>query len=179
MNVLIVEDDPKLGSLLARGLAEAGHGSHWSGSGEAALEVAETESFDAVVLDLGLPGLDGLEACRRLRDRGFTGAVVVLTARSQLDDRAAGLAAGADDFLLKPFSLDELSERLQAAAARPAGSRPARGATTSEEARARSVDDDESPWPAWLAKWHPAGARSAIALIIVLAAAAAIVAAAH
>lgn len=175
VNVLIVEDDAKLASLLTRGLGEAGHGSRWSDSGEAAVGAITADSFDAV-LDVGLPGIDGLEVCRRLRRAGFAGAVVILTARSELEERTSGLEAGADDYLLKPFSLDELVERLHAAR-RHGPCRPQlQSSPPATLARPPLRDDEEMPWPTWLAAWHPISLRSVTALIITLGITAVIVA---
>jgi DNA-binding response OmpR family regulator len=125
--VLVVEDDPKLARLLVRALAEAGMPADAALTGEDALARASAEGYAAVVLDLMLPGIDGLEVCRAMRGRGFTAPVVILTARWDLDERASGVRAGADDFFPKPFSLEELTGRLRelVAAARTPGSDPA------------------------------------------------------
>jgi two-component system OmpR family response regulator len=125
MRVLIVEDEPKIAGLLRRGLVEEGYAADVAGTGEDALWMAESTSFDAVVLDIVLPGIDGLEVCRTLRERGVWVPVVILTAHGAVGDRVTGLDAGADDYLTKPFSFAELLARLRALTRRGAGARPA------------------------------------------------------
>ncbi len=125
MRVLIVEDEAKLAALLRRGLAEEGYAADVAATGEDALWMAESTPFDAVVLDIVLPGIDGLEVCRTLRDRGVWAPIVMLTARGAVGDRVTGLDAGADDYLTKPFSFAELLARLRALTRRGAGERPA------------------------------------------------------
>jgi len=125
MRVLIVEDEPKLAALLRRGLAEEGYAADVAATGEDALWMAESTPFDAVVLDIVLPGMDGLEVCRTLRERGVWAPIVMLTARGVVGDRVTGLDAGADDYLTKPFSFVELLARLRALTRRGAGERPA------------------------------------------------------
>ncbi|HSC91540.1 MAG TPA: response regulator transcription factor [Gaiellaceae bacterium] len=124
MRVLVVEDEPKLAGLLRRGLAEEGHAADVAGSGEDALWMALARPYDAIVLDLMLPGIDGVEVCRRLRDDGVWSPVLMLTARDGVDDRVGGLDAGADDYLAKPFAFAELLARLRALARRGAEERP-------------------------------------------------------
>jgi two-component system, OmpR family, response regulator len=114
MRVLVVEDERRLAGLLARGLAEAGHDAHVRHTGPDGLLEAATGRYDVVVLDRMLPGLDGLAVCQRLRDTGHRVPVLMLTARGEVPDRVAGLDAGADDYLSKPFSFDELLARLRA-----------------------------------------------------------------
>jgi two-component system, OmpR family, response regulator len=114
MRVLVVEDEPKMAALLRRGLIEEGHAADIAGHGEEALWLAEAHQYDAIVLDVMLPGLSGFETCRRLRNAGVWTPVLMLTARDSVDDRVAGLDAGADDYLTKPFSLAELLARLRA-----------------------------------------------------------------
>ena len=114
MRVLVVEDEPRLAELLARGLREAGHTADVRHTGGEGLLAATGEQYDTVVLDVMLPGLDGLAVCRKLRDRGIRVPVLMLTARSDVPDRVCGLDAGADDYLSKPFSFDELLARLRA-----------------------------------------------------------------
>ena len=123
--MLIVEDEAKLAALLRRGLAEEGYAADVAATGEDALWMAEATPFDAVVLDIVLPGIDGLEVCRTLRDRGVWAPIVMLTARGAVGDRVTGLDAGADDYLTKPFSFAELLARLRALTRRGAGERPA------------------------------------------------------
>lgn len=119
MRLLVVEDEPRLATLLRRGLTEEGHAVDLSGSGEEALEWTDTATFDAIVLDVMLPQIDGLEVCRRLRKRRIHTPVLLLTARDAVQDRVAGLDAGADDYLVKPFAFAELAARLRALARRP------------------------------------------------------------
>jgi two-component system OmpR family response regulator len=124
MRVLVVEDEPKMAALLRRGLVEEGHGADVAGQGEEALWLAEAHEYDAIVLDVMLPGLSGFETCRRLRNSGVWTPVLILTARDSVDDRVSGLDAGADDYLTKPFSLAELLARLRALARRGDVERP-------------------------------------------------------
>jgi two-component system OmpR family response regulator len=124
MRVLIVEDQAKLAALLARGLREEGHAADVAGRGEDALWMAPAASYDAIVLDIMLPGIDGLETCRRLRRNEVWAPVLMLTARDAVDDRVTGLDAGADDYLTKPFSFDELLARLRALTRRAPAERP-------------------------------------------------------
>ncbi|HEV2011063.1 MAG TPA: response regulator transcription factor [Candidatus Limnocylindria bacterium] len=114
MNVLLVEDDPAVRGAVERALRHAGHQPAVASDGIRALEQATAVPYDAVVLDLGLPGLDGLEVCRRLRAAGNLVPVLMLTARAAVAERVSGLDAGADDYLVKPFALDELLARLRA-----------------------------------------------------------------
>lgn len=114
MDVLVVEDDLVLGKALQRGLTEAGYQCDWARNGQAGLDQALQQKFDAVVLDLMLPDLPGLELLRRLRGDGIQTPVVLLTAMGSVDDRVTGLNAGADDYLVKPFAFPELTARLEA-----------------------------------------------------------------
>jgi len=125
VRILIVEDELKMASLLRRGLAEEAHAVDVARTGDEALWMARAADYDAVVLDLMLPGLDGIEVCRRLRESGVWAPVLMLTARDGVDDRIAGLDAGADDYLPKPFSFAELLARLRALVRRAAPERPA------------------------------------------------------
>jgi two-component system OmpR family response regulator len=125
MRVLVVEDDPKMGALLRRGLLDEGHAADVARAGDDALWMAQAVEYDAIVLDVMLPGLDGFEVCRRLRSDGVWSPVLMLTARDAVEDRVAGLDAGADDYLRKPFSFSELLARLRALARRGAAERPA------------------------------------------------------
>jgi two-component system, OmpR family, response regulator QseB len=114
MRILLVEDDAMLGEAVRDGLRQLGQVVDWVQDGGAALAALSTASFGALVLDLGLPGGDGLGVLRWLRHSGRSTAVVVVTARDSLGDRIAGLDAGADDYLVKPFDIDELAARLRA-----------------------------------------------------------------
>jgi two-component system OmpR family response regulator len=124
MRVLIVEDEPKMAALLRRGLAAEGMAVDIAGDGEDALPRAEATAYDAIVLDVMLPGIDGFEVCRRLRDTGVWAPVLMLTARDAVRDRVAGLDAGADDYLTKPFSYAEFLARLRALVRRGDSERP-------------------------------------------------------
>ena len=124
MRVLIVEDQSKLAALLARGLREEGHAADVADRGEDALWMALAAPYNVVVLDIMLPGMDGLETCRELRRRGVWTPVLMLTARDAVGDRVTGLDAGADDYLTKPFSFDELLARLRALTRRTPAERP-------------------------------------------------------
>jgi two-component system OmpR family response regulator len=124
VRILIVEDESKLARLLARGLAEEGHPADVAASGEQALWMAEAGPYDAILLDVMLPGLDGFAVCRTLRERKIWTPVLMLTARDALADRIEGLDTGADDYLLKPFAFGELLARLRALVRRTPGERP-------------------------------------------------------
>jgi two-component system OmpR family response regulator len=124
VRILVVEDDPKLAGLLRRGLSEKGNATDVVGRGEDALWLAQAHRYDAIVLDVMLPGSDGFETCRRLRESGVWAPVLMLTARDAVEDRVSGLDAGADDYLTKPFSFAELLARLRALARRGAVERP-------------------------------------------------------
>jgi two-component system response regulator MprA len=113
-HILVVDDDPEVLRMLVRTLAAEGHEVAAAEDGGAALAAVERRAPDAVVLDVAMPGMDGLAVCRRLRAAGFTAPVLLLTARDAVADRVAGLEAGADDYLLKPFAVEELLARLAA-----------------------------------------------------------------
>jgi DNA-binding response OmpR family regulator len=119
MRILIVEDEPSVADLLARALREATWAPDAVGSGSKALEALAVNPYDLVVLDVGLPDMDGFEVCRRYRRTGGATPILMLTARDALGDRVSGLDAGADDYLTKPFAVDELLARLRALARRP------------------------------------------------------------
>ena len=120
MRVLVVEDEVKMASLIRRGLSEEGLAVDVAGDGESAQWMAGSTEYDAIVLDVMLPGIDGFETCRQLRADGVWAPVLMLTARDAVDDRVAGLDGGADDYLTKPFSFSELLARLRALARRGA-----------------------------------------------------------
>jgi len=123
--ILVVEDAGKLAGLLRRGLAEQGYAVDVAANGSDAVWMGTETAYDAVVLDLVLPDIDGLEVCRRLRERGRWAPVLVLTARDAVADRIRGLDSGADDYLTKPFAFGELLARLRALLRRGTGARPA------------------------------------------------------
>ena len=124
MRILIVEDEPKMAALLRRGLVAEGAAVDVAGRGSDAVARGEATEYDAIVLDVMLPGIDGFEVCRRLRDAGVWAPVLMLTARDAVRDRVAGLDAGADDYLTKPFSYAELLARLRALIRRGDPERP-------------------------------------------------------
>jgi two-component system, OmpR family, response regulator len=124
MRVLIVEDEVKMAALIRRGLREEGMAVDVTERGEDALWMAGSTDYDAIVLDVMLPGIDGFETCRRLRDDGVWAPVIMLTARDAVGDRVAGLDGGADDYVTKPFSFAELLARLRALARRGPAERP-------------------------------------------------------
>lgn len=114
MRLLLVEDDVMVASGIKLGLTGAGYAVDWVGSAERAVEAVAKDSFDVAVVDLGLPGLDGLSLIGQLRKQGCTFPMLILTARDALNDRVRGLDAGADDYMIKPFELPELLARLRA-----------------------------------------------------------------
>jgi two-component system, OmpR family, response regulator len=124
MRVLIVEDEVKMAALLRRGLSEEGHLAEVAGDGETAVAMARASAYDAIVLDVMLPRLDGFSACRQMREAGVWTGVLMLTARDSVHDRVSGLDCGADDYLVKPFSFSELLARLRALARRAESPRP-------------------------------------------------------
>ncbi len=125
MRVLVVEDEPKLAALVARALREEGHPTDVASRGDEAVLLAQTAPYDAIVLDVMLPGLDGFEVLRQLREKELWTPVLMLTARDAIGDRVGALDAGADDYLTKPFSLAELLARLRAVVRRGPVERPA------------------------------------------------------
>lgn len=114
MRILLIEDDELLGDGLRTGLVQYGYAVDWLKDGVAADQALKTENFDLVVLDLGLPKMSGISVLQNLRSRGLTMPVLILTARESIEDRVKGLDSGADDYLTKPFDLDELCARLRA-----------------------------------------------------------------
>ncbi|MDQ2745188.1 MAG: response regulator transcription factor [Chloroflexota bacterium] len=118
MHILVIEDERRLASLVHRALQEEGHKVEVSNDGAEGLDMAEATGYDLLVLDLMLPQLDGVEICRRLRSTGNDVRILMLTARDAVEDRVAGLEAGADDYLVKPFSFTELIARVRALARR-------------------------------------------------------------
>src|SRR3954467_1601649 len=124
MRVLVVEDEIKMAGLVRRGLVEEGLAVDVANSGEDAVVRATATEYDAIVLDVMLPGISGFETCKRLRERGTWTPVLILTARDSVEDRIAGLDQGADDYLTKPFSLGALSARLRPLFRRQPSERP-------------------------------------------------------
>jgi DNA-binding response OmpR family regulator len=114
MRLLLVEDERKISTYVKRGLEESGYAVDPAYTGQEALDWAEAASYDLIILDILLPEMDGISVCRELRRRGNRTPVLMLTARDTIDDRVAGLDAGADDYLVKPFAIKELLARLRA-----------------------------------------------------------------
>jgi two-component system OmpR family response regulator len=125
MRALVVEDEVKMAALIRRGLEEEGYAADVARTGEEALWMARATPYDAIVLDLMLPGRDGLEVCRELRESGVWTPILMLTARDGVEDRVNGLDSGSDDYLSKPFSFAELLARLRALTRRGVQERPA------------------------------------------------------
>ena len=125
MRVLIVEDELRMAALIHRGLLKEGLSPDVAGTGEDAIWMAQAVEYDAIVLDVMLPGISGFETCRKLRNNGVWAPVLMLTARDSVEDRVAGLDTGADDYLVKPFAFAELLARLRALARRGELERPA------------------------------------------------------
>ncbi|MGG1572269.1 response regulator transcription factor [Fictibacillus sp. NRS-1165] len=114
MNVLVAEDDLHLGKLIVHMLKKNKYHVEWVSNGDDAYDTALATDFDIVILDWMMPGQNGLEVCRRLRSKGYSQAILMLTAKDSVQDRIHGLDAGADDYLVKPFEIDELLARLRA-----------------------------------------------------------------
>lgn len=113
MDILLVEDEPQLASQVSRALVRTGHTVETAGDGHAAVEAVTGKRFDLMVLDVNLPGFDGFEVLKRIRQAGLPVRVLMLTARSEIGDRVAGLKGGADDYLTKPFAMEELLARIE------------------------------------------------------------------
>lgn len=124
MRALVVEDELKMAALIRRGLVEEGYSADVARTGEEALWMARATPYDAIVLDVMLPGRDGLDVCRSLRESGVWSPILMLTARDGVEDRVSGLDSGADDYLSKPFSFAELLARLRALTRRGPSERP-------------------------------------------------------
>src|SRR2546423_8363360 len=124
MRVIVVEDELRMASLIRRGLVKEGLAADIAPNGEEALVSARASDYDAIVLDVMLPGINGFETCRRLREGGVWAPVLMLTARDSVEDRVSGLDTGGDDYLVKPFAFAELLARLRALARRGDTERP-------------------------------------------------------
>lgn len=120
MHILTIEDDRGIGQALQQGMTEEGHDCVWRRDGDQGLAEAHSQQFDAIVLDLMLPGRSGIDVLRELRGRGVKTPVVILTAKGTVDERVTGLQAGADDYLVKPFAFAELMARIEAVCRRTA-----------------------------------------------------------
>jgi two-component system OmpR family response regulator len=142
-----VEDEPKLAALVARGLAEEGHPTDVATNGDDAVWMARASPYDAIVLDVMLPGVDGFEVCRRLRADDVWSPVLMLTAMDAVEDRVRGLDSGADDYLPKPFSFEELGARLRALSRRGPVERPVvlRAGDLRLDPRSKQVWRDAAP----------------------------------
>jgi two-component system OmpR family response regulator len=125
MRALVVEDEVKMAALIRRGLVEEGYAADVARTGEEALWMARATPYDAIVLDVMLPGRNGLDVCRSLRESGVWSPILMLTARDGVEDKVSGLDSGADDYLSKPFSFAELLARLRALTRRGPSERPA------------------------------------------------------
>ena len=125
MRVLLVEDDAMIANGLMTALRQEGHALDWMRDGRQAAAALQSDHFDLVLLDLGLPERDGLDVLREMRRRADSTPVIIVTARDEVRDRVAGLDAGADDYIVKPFDLDEVSARMRSVARRRAACAPA------------------------------------------------------
>jgi heavy metal response regulator len=124
MRILVVEDEPKIARFIKKGLSEEGYAVDVARNGEEALSFAASAPYDVVILDLMLPRIDGITVCRRLRSSDLSVSILILTAKDSIEDRVAGLDAGADDYLVKPFAFAELLARIRALLRRPKGMKP-------------------------------------------------------
>lgn len=147
MRLLLVEDDTMLGEAVRTGIAQEGYAVDWLKDGVAAKQALKTDTFDLIVLDLGLPGCPGLEVLQSARMAGVTTPVLILTAWDSVADRIGGLDAGADDYLTKPFDLDELAARLRALGRRASGRAEAvlRHGDIVLDPAARTVEQNNAP----------------------------------
>jgi two-component system, OmpR family, response regulator TctD len=151
MRIMLVEDDPDLGEALTRRFGRDGHALDWLRDGESASDVLRYQRYELLILDIGLPGMDGFEVLRALRERGDRTSVLMLTARSNIEDRVGALDVGADDYLAKPFDFRELQARCRALLRRGQGI--ASGTTTigklvfDRAARAARIGDTQLSLP--------------------------------
>lgn len=122
MKLLLIEDDPLIGHGVSQAMSEANHNIEWLRQGAGAVKLLRSGDYDALLLDLGLPDLDGSDILYQLRQGGLSIPVIIITARDSVDDRISGLDSGADDYLVKPFSIAELQARLRAVTRRKQGS---------------------------------------------------------
>lgn len=152
MRILLAEDDNLLGDGIQTALKREGYAIDWLSDGPTALQALQSQPFDAAILDLGLPRMDGLDVLRKARASGVQTAILVLTARDALEDKVKGLDSGADDYLLKPFDLDELQARLRALCRRAAG-------RTGPILRHGALELDEAAFSVRLHEQHIALAR--------------------
>lgn len=124
MRILIVEDDPSVARFIEQAFKEAGYVTVVASDGDSAFRLASSQPFELILLDIMLPGMDGLEVCRQLREQGLRTPILMLTARDLLDDKVRGLDSGADDYLVKPYQVAELLARARALLRRPGGGSP-------------------------------------------------------
>jgi DNA-binding response OmpR family regulator len=145
--ILVVEDEPRVVAFLEKGLKAAGYTTLAVGDGRSAAAMARDDDFDLVVLDIGLPGIDGFEVLRQIRDRGERLPVIILTARDSVNDTVSGLDSGADDYLTKPFRFEELLARVRARLRHDGTAEPTdlRAGSISLDPRARRVTHDGRP----------------------------------
>jgi two-component system, OmpR family, copper resistance phosphate regulon response regulator CusR len=145
--ILVVEDEPRVVAFLEKGLKAAGYTTLAVGDGRSAASMARDDDFDLVVLDIGLPGIDGFEVLRQIRERGERMPVIILTARDSVHDTVSGLDSGADDYLTKPFRFEELLARVRARLRHDGTAEPTdlRAGSVSLDPRARRVTHDGRP----------------------------------
>ena len=125
MRILVVEDEPRMAALIRQGLTEEAYAVDTVGRGDEVLDWVQSAEYDLILLDIMLPGMSGLDVCRDLRNRGYQMPILMLTARDTLPDKVKGLDSGADDYLVKPFAIEELTARIRALARRESPSKKA------------------------------------------------------
>ena len=160
MRILLAEDDPLLGEAIASHLAQVAHAVDWVRDGAAADAALRAQTFDLVVLDLGLPRMSGKDVLKHMRDRALATPVLIITAADAIADRVAGLDAGADDYLVKPFALAELEARIRALIRRSNGhdrnllvNGPLAGRSPGAFSTARSHSTPRRARPRWMVRW--------------------------